>query len=493
MPLATRVLAVLILVSTSARADEFSDFRIPDHFTHSAVASLSGRTAGSDDGGGPSERSSRSRNGSLGIGGFWLHDSERGLTSFNGSVRAIGDRTGSHTQDVSMPPGAYHEVRLAQDLEDVGGIATLSIVARRYPWSVPVSLEAAIDGITVQDERWERSQRAFVDQDSNSSVVHQTSSERDIQNQYFAQGTLTLGYGRVRDASGIYSARLLERRLTNQGVLAHPLSPAAVQKIAALYYMTSDFRLVHDRGDKYFWQELERLLREDGALPEGLDAYAVIHGLEPPSPLGPFFRQSGWSVGVSLSARHDHDVRRSTASFGEVDFFNGVPVGPIEFHDSIRADDEMNTVWLGPTGRFHRAIGVRTQVDALADVSLPLKAEFVSRGVQENSSLAVTWIVADRWYALGRAEHTRISETLKSHAGTVDQWLTVLGATLGYAVEDRVTIELDATDSQSRGLTFEPYDRQGEIRLAVGYRLTSGLSAPGLLQHQRPTMAGFGP
>src|SRR5262249_49937216 len=111
-------------------------------------------------------------------------------------------------------------------------------------------------------------------------------------------------WGRVRDATPVYQVEVLEERLRETGTLHQPLSRHAREQLAALYTVEGDVAFAHQRPTKYFWRELERILREDGVLdPGGLDAYAVQRLLEPITITGAIVaRTAGYTVGPVFHA-----------------------------------------------------------------------------------------------------------------------------------------------------------------------------------------------
>src|SRR6266487_1204989 len=102
---------------------------------------------------------------------------------------------------------------------------TLSATERRYPWVTPIRFEAAL-GLSGDDSQsWFRrgdEYRATVPAGSSFS----TSSNHHQSWSYFntCSVSASVGWGRVRNATGIYDALVLEQRLRESGALARPLS-----------------------------------------------------------------------------------------------------------------------------------------------------------------------------------------------------------------------------------------------------------------------------
>src|SRR5205823_173566 len=115
---------------------------------------------------------------------------------------------------------------------------------------------------------------------------------------------VSLGHGRVRDATGVQLARLLEARLLEAGAIRAPLSRAAKERIAALYYLRPSLSVAHERPDRFFWREVGRVLREVGA-------EAELH-----LPAGPRWQidASGRVVGQNHKFPRTADVYSSAAA-----------------------------------------------------------------------------------------------------------------------------------------------------------------------------------
>src|SRR5262249_5648251 len=149
-----------------------------------------------------------------------------------------------------------------------------------------------------------------------SSRTENSAHHTSNQYMYGANADVSIGWGRVRDATPVFSALLLEERLQRDHMLARTLSVDARNKLAALIAIEGDFAEVHDEPDKAFWSEVERIVREDGALTDGrFDAHAANHVREDLH-VGrmSFYRQTGWFARLVVSGRHQDVVVRDDQS-----------------------------------------------------------------------------------------------------------------------------------------------------------------------------------
>jgi hypothetical protein len=503
-------LVALLLPTARAGADEYSDFRIPDHHVYAASG-----TFGASARRGQLERGvdalldrSHDYSGALGSAAFWLHDSERGITSLTGSLVLLGrrsDRTRRSEQFFAPPQSIHLRDSEASDLKGLDEYFAVDGAWRRYPWAAPAAIEISTSTVASYRQAWSRGNRFLAFEDSafaRSQWTGSTNEERVAL--YDLSVAVTAGVGRVRDATGVYRARLLEQRMIEQGLLVRPLSRAAASRLAALFYVEPGFRLVHDRPERFFWRELERILREDGALAEqGLDAYGVFRALEPAVPTSDrfyrFYRRSGAFAGIALTARHQHGLESRATHNRYMEVVDANPPVILDFADSRRDGYETNLAYLGPRVEYHRPIGMRWQLDAESHAFFALQNARVDDGLDMFTSLSAVWVVSDRWFwsaDLGQARHYLTSRGSEFVSGR-DAWSVRYGMTLGYLLEDRVGLEIGASEFQYGGRNPSAAEtmisRAASIQVGVSYHFLGGLDAPGLIPPVRLQPGGRAP
>lgn len=104
VPVLAALAALLWLTATPVLADEFSEFRIPDHRLYGASATLSGSASRWEASSGLEPSSGRSHSYFTWAQGsaFWMRDSEKGLTSLSWTAGLSGSRMGlRRTEDRS--------------------------------------------------------------------------------------------------------------------------------------------------------------------------------------------------------------------------------------------------------------------------------------------------------------------------------------------------------------------------------------------------------
>ncbi len=482
------LLACCLAFALPARAttDPFAGFRIPDHAWRSGTAGF----AFSADRRDRSEAGRFERNGSQnsilngGLRAGWDSDALQygfGLSA-SGQLLKSDSRTA-----IDMPPYTLRDDRAERSAIEAW---SLGGNLRAYPWRAPVGLgfSGSVQGAYVQN-RSRAGYRTIVDYaEPTRSESDHTSSSHTYET--VAVADLSAGMGRVRDASVVYDVHLLEERLIETGALERALSPGARAKLAALYYMAPLFSAAHERPARFVWREIERVLREDGALGKGgLDPYSLMRALEPIAPAGRPMRQRGWFVGIvgqfttqNLITRREETVDdRAYVSDSLVSESHGVRRRRmIAFYDGAA---------LGGEAEVHLPVGWRWQLDATTQATCPARPG--ERGLDVSNRASVSWLVADRWSA--SADLTQFRRYFQPPgtgvALTTDAWQTRAGAGIAYYLEDRTTLSLAVSQAQTRSQRVDAsgrsFSRDSYFSLGISYRFLGRLDAPDLIEPLR--------
>ncbi len=485
--------ALLLLPSAARAADPFAGFRIPDHSWQSGRFGFGldgSRVAGSSGYRGVYEHSYRDA---------WLSSRADGAIAFG---RDSDDLT--HWFSLAVDGGPEWSTRRdrtewtdrlsgSDDTDRVYRLnASAAAALRTYPdlgrFGIPalgplgLDLSATLSGGIHRL----RSREDFELEDPADDHWYEsrtnTRSERDQSTASIRGG---IGVGRVRDATALYDARLLERRLAEAGALARPLSPAARSRLAALAYVAPRFAHAHERPDRFVWQEIESILRDDGALPpRGLDAYAVLRALEPTAPVRRPQRLSGVFLGYGGSFETSHTSARSSDVVTERDGVGGAVTATRRMHSDITKYTS-DVTWLGGWTELHRALGWNWQIDARASALRAQRRD--EHGLALDEQLLLRWFVADRWELEGGASHQR-RYRLPGHDRVhvpewlEDRWSAAWSLSAGYYLEDQTLIQLSLSDEQGRRRYSpqETFSRSGQLSLSVTHRFLGALDVPEL-------------
>lgn len=479
------VLSLACALPAVSLAGDFTDFRIPTQDWRQWNANASAGFAGHSQNAAGDASRFHDLGGGLGAGWDRFHDSDR----WQWRIRVSGGLSGDHSNssrdertEFPPPSPATFDQHSRDHDRSVHEFWSAGAGMRGYPWAVPVGwdVSASVDGRT--DQAWtdDFEDRTF----ASGSVSHdESSSELDAWH-YAESATITgsLGYGRVRDATPVFQIILLEERLRRDGVLTRELARGTRQKIAELYAIRGSFAVVHDQSDKFFWRELERLLREDGALREsGLDAYAVRHADDALVVARGFYRPVGFFFGPTLSAFHRHDVLRRSTSDRTVFFVDSVPLADLSTSSSQRQRSFSDRTEYGLTAEYDVPLGDRTQIRAYENFSTELSSD--PHDLRANGLVACERLVGERWFARVSVQHQRelVSEI---DAG---RWDIAAQTSLDYYLEDHLTVSFDVQKNwdADHGPIFS--DRRQDYVASIRLRLHGGrLDAPGLIAPQRP-------
>lgn len=457
-------------------ADDFADFRIPEHRSRRGSVSLQGNFSRTTFN---AFSRARSEDGSAAVQGMvrGFLDSEPTQQSWVISTGFSGRR--DWRRNVDEGSGSRNEVESSTRQTSESWL--LFGEHRRYPGARPLALGATAQVSGAYAQQWLRDLQS----QASPPVVDVTHRATDADNyRYDASMSLEAGVGRVRDATGIYDAYVLEERLQATGALTRPLSRAARQKIAALHYARPEYSAATERPDKFFWRDVERVLREDGALREGgLDAYDVLRVIESRFPAN-VTRMRGWFAGLVAVAQHTSLISRFEAHNVYQAYVGGVLASTSESRGSSRLETSDDQILPGLQAEGHRPLGVRTQLDGTAQLLVPVL--HVDGGLQGNLAGGASWFVQERWLASVNGFYDRRYQTGDPGRPSLHYWRADYGVTLTYFLQDRVTANLRLVETQARTAGVPAYFRVGQASLGLGYSFWRGFDAPGLTDPVRP-------
>ena len=470
-----RRLALSLIVSLSLAAapafadDPYAEYRIPAHHWLSWSGSLSadGSREVNQFPSGRSESSSLSGSGASGIGGGFDSDARSYAYGLELSVDA-----GRRAQSTASPEFGDSYV-----LESASESASGSLAFSRYLQTIPIGIAIGSNGAIGPGQRWTTETRRVSNPPGEDRLSYATSvGGYDA----FAAVSASLYLGRVRDATPVYQVQVLEQRLLEAGTITHALSPAGRERLAALYTIQFDVAFAHQRPTKYFWQELERILRDDGALAEGgLDAYSVQRLLEPLTIVGSGFvaRARGFSFGpqVALTKRWDHSSVQGTSSQSTYDHDTLVTSSEVSVDRRSNFHDEF--ILTGLFVDYHRPVGMRWQVDATSRALIPEEG----KSIDWTSGAGIHWLVADRWFAAASFRHELFTQGHGSDRRP-QWWFVNYGASVNYFLEDAWSFGLGWSGAQTHGYSF---DRRDSFSLGVTYQLAGWLTAPAVFAPMR--------
>ncbi len=496
-----RVLSALLALCACAlaapalvRADEFADFRIPDNrylqWTGSVQLGANWNVAAVQ----TQHDRSGSSNGLLASSMISVRDAENRWSSFALYTNLQGTRYHS-LASYDLPFEVY---RSRDQQRNTAEYLSGSWSERWYPGASPRWLGLQLGGSLQDQQSWQFMHMRHEDPAPPSFEMREEISQSAWQYGSTAAARGSAGYGRVRNASGVYEARVLEQRLLASGALTRPLGADARSRLAALMYARYDVLLVHDRPATIVWKEIADILRADGALRDGAlapgDAFTLVEPLAVGRgsrdaallPVSPLVRARGALASLVVSARTQNDVRRTTGTDSYHTLYADTLTYEVFYRSGSRTATAASVVATGVSAEYHRPIGLAFQLDGSTELLFDSQPH--RRGVSSASSASVGWIVEDRWLATGTLRHQRELHWYKSSTPWRDEWAVDCRGTLSYFVTDHVSASLSATETQTRvfDVSHGPFygspqrRRTGTLTLGLAYRFAGYANIAGL-------------
>ena len=491
------VLLITVALASTLYADPFADFRIPTHQVYNLTGNFNGSYYGQHANQGTYSQESQQYNGGVNGAGFWLYDSDplRGQLQLNTGSSGYKERYRSYLENSPQDIG-----RDDRDLKSLSESWSLSGDTRWYPGSRPIGVSGRLSAYGDYGQMWETRHHNTVAGFSSHSEWRSSSEWRYT---YHVIASAGAGYGRVRDASVVYTVHVMESRLLQSGALTRELANVSREKLAALLYAQKPYARIHDRSAKLFWKEAERILREDGALrPEGLEAYDVYRIAEstfgggvPQG--GGFLRQRGFFVGAYAAVNHDNWISRFTERIHDVDMDTLTVMQDTTYSDGNQYKRWSDMLSVGPKAEVHLPWGWRWQFDATSSVLFPLNN--LAHALVVDNFVQAQYLIADRWYGSASVHHRREIDEDKSYGYHIkrDSWMVDAGADIRYYVEDRTSLSLSVGMAQN-GTTPSPdshgshdhvFWRDTQVAVGISYHFLGRFQAPNLgVQSSLPPM-----
>ena len=253
-------------------------------------------------------------------------------------------------------------------------------------------------------------------------------------------------FGRLRDATPVLTALLIEEALAKEKVLAAPMNEDAVQALAQVIASGSRFYYSHDanHGAKFFYAEIERVLVATGSITGRLPARAWLRIREV---IGrqPLLDDRSWLTGAKLSVRC------------------GVDAGLSRYSNSGEGQHEASTdgyAYLSGLARFTFGYPFTTRLHLSGSVEAH-DEPYV--GHQDATAGAVlSYLLPDRMLASASGSWRLTRDNLDlAPIPVLSQQSASVGVSLRSYVEDRSTLTVGVSydESGSQSGTSSPWQR----------------------------------
>jgi len=481
------VVAFVAAAAACAAADDFADFRIPENRVLLWTGSVKS-SANWDRYGDPiSANRSGSEGANLGTSLLYRRETDARTTTLGVSTSLTGNRSHQLADEVIAATSHSLETTERSTLESF----QLGLGNAWYPTRPPLAIvtDVAFDLSDSQD--WQAQHEVFVA--PPGGYLEQWIERTSWQYGNLESGSLGAGVGRVRNATGVYEAEVLEQRLKASGVLARALSPEGRRALAALMYARGDYSTELDRPAAAVWEAIERILARDGALADSaLAPAALMRAIEPyigrasglaadGLPRSPVVRLRGWLATVQVAGSSTHEVGR----YHEQVSARTAPGGPDSFAEfGYRSPGSSDQGSWGVVLEGHQPVGGHWQFDLASSVMLPLLRHHI--GFTEQSGASVACLVTDRWLVRASISDVRIVDSNSAGYTYQDSWNVDYGGTLEYWVNDHVDAQLGVQQHHDRYRADAIYglppssEEKGGLTLGLTYRFAGFAEIPGI-------------
>lgn len=481
------VVGSTLVIPALASADPFDAFRIPPHSLRSGNLALSATGNWLDHSASFGSTNDDSRlDSQLSAGVSYTWDSDPLRYSFGASASGSAGRHHAESGYQNTTAISSGDVRGETFLENWSILGSV----RAYPWQHPLGFELGADAVGYYRQSWSRqnvsSSTTLPPGSRNEGLLSNQGRERD----HRVRASAAIGYGRVRNANAVFSVHVLEERLRSSGALTQPLADETRTKLAELFDVRYGYSSAHERPDRYFWQDVERVLNEDAALRAGgLDPYSLLRVTESYGPFRlrglEFERNCGWFLGPIVEARHTRSVQElNTAAEQRTYIADTLVTATTTRTDDSRTQDA-DRFHLGGRVEYHRPVGWNWQLDLDSQVTWPLRPG--ESGVEAVTHAGANWLIADRWKAGLAAQHQRsLFDPRHATDPRLDAWAVGFTSGLAYYLEDRTELFVQVAQAQwKNGNGSSAFNRNTELRLGMTYRFLGAFDAPGLVEPQR--------
>jgi hypothetical protein len=124
------------------------------------------------------------------------------------------------------------------------------------------------------------------------------------------------GWGKIRDVTPVVSAIRLQERLKQLNLLNNDLSENTIEDLSEQFSKSIYYSQVHNRADKFFWQDVEKTLSNNGVSLAGINQFGSNYLREVLNEVR-FMRNEGITTGLNITMDYRNAYASSTNSCTE--------------------------------------------------------------------------------------------------------------------------------------------------------------------------------
>lgn len=275
-----------------------------------------------------------------------------------------------------------------------------------------------------------------------------------------------IGWGRLRNVTPVVSAIRFQERMKQLNIITEDLSNEEINSLAEQFSRYDYNTSVHNRAQKYFWENLFSALHRSGISTSEINEYALNYLQEVPTE-NRFIRYEGSYAGLDATLRY-------SSSYG---FANSFEVSNQPYSWTSRA--EQSTLLLG----IYYSYSHQLNLDSQLGISVVLNggpglSELYTVKQEYNAALNLKYDfeLTDR---LVVSLNNQLNYTIQNLGYTSKALANILSADLYYFIEDNINISLDYEyyfhDSRNNRYPGKPQQNDHLLNLGFNYYFDRGI------------------
>ncbi|MBL0061789.1 MAG: hypothetical protein IPP40_10000 [bacterium] len=258
--------------------------------------------------------------------------------------------------------------------------------------------------------------------------------------------------GRIRNVTAVADALVMESRLIAENILNGRLQMQSRQALANLLYQKPNYYYSHQRWERFFWQDVEAIIKNDPAFAGEFGAYAQQRISE--SYFGSLYRQRGWRINPYAYYRHentiDHEwqVSQTTTIYEDRTDYD-------EAESYSRRHRHSDNGYWGLYAEYASPFGLNWQFQISNDLEYSRNdrsgaPQSGRESILNRFGCELDWIMADRWMSEFSLRSTRqYIDDVGDDNYNFGYRNDVASLSIAYLIEDHVEVSLRYEDQYS--------------------------------------------
>jgi len=281
--------------------------------------------------------------------------------------------------------------------------------------------------------------------EQDQASISSTYEGNKLQNYIFSFG---IGKGKLRNVTPVVSALRFQERMKQLNLINNDLSENTIEGLAQQFYKQTYYSQIHDRPDKYFWQDIEKTLSKGGVSLSGLNMYADNYLRETTNEIR-FMRNEGLIAQMDIQLNYNNIYSSFTTSKIAEQFFTLVNLY-LEYSHQLNLNSQL---------RFNLSLSGGPNI---------LTRPAIRQEYSLNGDIGYDYELTDRLViSLEDTFYILFQNTNEEYRNVGN----TLGLTANYFVEDNLslyaTYNWDYNDSKYFSTTI--YNSQNHNSLSIGF------------------------